>query len=181
MLHFVTIADIAFDVCSLMTWRYPCRAQSECLGESRMHRLLKPSVAFLAAAVFGVLAMQSLHAQGSSSVQAAMAIPERGAISLRIEGDAAALHVEVRQTTIADVLSALESFNIRYRSSIGLDEVLDGTYAGSLGHVVARLLNGYNYATKRDGPRLEVTIFGKRGEFAVPAPIVIPVRRRPSD
>jgi hypothetical protein len=146
-----------------------------------MHRRLKPTVAFLAAGIFGMLAMQSLHAQGSFSVQVAMPIPESGGNSLRIEGDAAALHVDVHQTTIGDVLSALESFNIRYRSSIGLDEVLDGTYAGSLGHVVARLLNGYNYATKQDGSRLEVTIFGKRGEFAVPAPIVIPVRRRPSD
>jgi hypothetical protein len=146
-----------------------------------MHRLLKSTVALLVAAVFGVLAMQSLHAQGSSSAQAAVPIPEHGGSSLRIEGDAAALHIEVQQATIADVLSALESFNIRYRSSAGLDETLNGTFAGSLGHVVARLLNGYNYATKQDGPRLEVTIFGKRGEFAVPAPIVIPVRRRPSD
>jgi len=105
----------------------------------------------------------------------------RGGRSLRIEGDAAALHVEVQQTTLAEVLSALESLNIRYRSSTGLDEVVDGTYAGPLGHVVARLLNGYNYATKQDGSRLDVTIFGKRGEFAVPAPIVIPIRRRPSD
>jgi hypothetical protein len=146
-----------------------------------MHRRLKPTVAFVAAGVFGMLAMQGLHAQGSSSVQAAMPIPASGGNSLHIEGDAAALHVAVQQTTLADVLSALESFNFRYRSSIGLDEALDGTFAGSLGHVVARLLNGYNYATKQDGSRLEVTIFGRRGEFAVPAPIVIPIRRRPSD
>ena len=146
-----------------------------------MHRRLKSTVAFLAAVVFGVLAMQNLHAQGSSGAQAAVPIPERGGSSLRIEGDAAALRVEVQQTTLADVLSALENFDIRYRSSTGLDEMLTGTYAGPLGRVVARLLNGYNYATKQDGSRFEVTIFGKRGEFAVPAPIVIPIRRRPSD
>ena len=86
----------------------------------------------------------------------------------------------VQQTTIADVLSGLESFNVRYRSSIGLDEVLNGSYAGSLGHVVARLLNGYNYAAKHEGSRLEVTIFGKPGELADPAPI-IPARRRPAN
>ena len=61
-----------------------------------------------------------------------------------------------------DVLSALARFNIRYRSSTGLDEVLDGTYAGPLGQVVGRLLNGYDYAAKRDGLKLEVTVFGKR-------------------
>jgi hypothetical protein len=146
-----------------------------------MHPILKPALAFLAAFPFGVSAMHGLHAQSSSSVEADVPRPERGGGPLRIKGDAAALHIDVQQTTIADVLSALESFDVRYRSSIGLGEVLNGTYAGSLGHVVARLLNGYNYAAKQDGSRVEVTIFGKRGEFATPAPIPIPVRRRSSD
>jgi hypothetical protein len=147
-----------------------------------MNLLLKPMVTSLTILVVGGFGMQGLYAQDSPNRAAPQQLTaDRGGRSLRIEGDAAALHVEVQQTTIAEVLSALESFNIRYRSSTGLDEAVNGTYAGSLGHVVARLLNGYNYATKQDGPRLEVTIFGKRGEFAVPAPIVIPVRRRPSD
>jgi hypothetical protein len=46
---------------------------------------------------------------------------------------------------------------------------------------VARLLNGYNFATKQDGSRLEVTIFGKGGGFEVPAPVIVSGRRRPSD
>jgi hypothetical protein len=143
---------------------------------------LRPTVACLTVLIFGVFGMQRLCAQdGPSGAAPSQLTAQRGAGSLHIDGDAAALHVEVAQTTLADVLSALEAFNIRYRSSTGLDEMLSGTYAGSLGHVVGRLLNGYNYATKQDGSRLEVTIFGKRGEFAVPAPIVIPVRRRPSD
>jgi hypothetical protein len=146
-----------------------------------MHPILKPTLAFLAAFYFDVSAMHGLHAQSSSSVEVDAPILESGGNSLRIKGDAAALHIDVKQTTIADVLSALESFDVRYRSSIGLGEVLNGTYAGSLGHVVSRLLNGYNYATKQDGSRLEVTIFGKRGEFAVPAPVLIPVRPRHSD
>jgi hypothetical protein len=127
----------------------------------------KPIVAGLAVLVVGVFGMQGPYAQD-------------GGRSLRIEGDATALHVVVQQTSLADVLSALQTFNIRYRSSIGLDERLDGSYAGSLGHVVSRLLNGYNYATKRDGSRLEVTIFGKGSEVELPAP-VISVRRQSSD
>lgn len=147
-----------------------------------MNPPFKPAIACLTALIVGSFGMQRLCAQDNpDSAAPPQFAAERGARSLHIEGDAAALHVEVRQTTIADVLSALESFNMRYRSATGLDEMLTGTYAGSLGHVVARLLNGYNYATKQDGSRFEVTIFGKRGEFAVPAPIVIPIRRRPSD
>jgi hypothetical protein len=106
---------------------------------------------------------------------------DRDARSLHIEGDATALRVEARQTTIADVLSALARFNIRYRSSTGLDEVLNGTYAGPLGRVVGRLLDGYDYAAKDDNLKLEVMVFGKRGEVADSGSIVIPVRRRPSD
>src|SRR4029077_3958708 len=90
--------------------------------------------------------------------------------SLHIDGDAAALHVVVQQTTIADVLSPLAGFNVRYSSSVGLDEMRDGSYAGSLEHVVARLLNGYDYATKQHGSRLDVTIIGKGGENQMPRP-----------
>jgi hypothetical protein len=142
-----------------------------------MNRLLKPTVAGLAVLAVGVL---GAHAQDDPDHAAPPQLTVDGR-SLHIEGDATALRVEVRQTTIADVLSALARFNIRYRSSTGLDEVLDGTYAGPLGQVVGRLLNGYDYAAKRDGLKLEVTVFGKRGEIADSASIVVPVRRRPSE
>jgi hypothetical protein len=127
-----------------------------------MDPLRKSTVACLTVLLAGAVGMQGLYAQdGLERAGPPQLTADRG--SLRIEGDAAALHVEVQQAAIADVLAALKSFNVRYRSSIGLDKVLDGTYAGPLGHVVARLLNGYNYATKHDGSRLEVTIFGKGG------------------
>jgi hypothetical protein len=141
-----------------------------------------PTVACLTVLVVGMFGMQGACAQdGPNHAAPPHFAAEHDGRSLRIEGDAAALHVVVQQTTIADVLSALGGFDVRYRSSIGLDEVVNGGYAGSLGHVVARLLNGYNYATKQDSSGFEVTIFGKRGEFTVPGPIVIPIRRRPSD
>ena len=142
---------------------------------------LKPAVGCVMVLVVGVFGAQGLYAQDiPDSAAPPQFTADRGARSLHIEGDAAAIHVVVQQTTIADVLSGLEGFNVRYRSSIGLDEVLNGSYAGSLGHVVARLLNGYNYAAKHDGSRLEVIIFGKLGELADPAP-VIPARRRPAN
>jgi hypothetical protein len=126
--------------------------------------------------------MQGLCAQDDPDRTAALQLTtDHSGRSLHIDGDAAALHVVVQQTTIADVLSALAGFNVRYRSSIGLDEMRDGSYAGSLGHVVARLLNGYDYATKQNGSRLEVTIIGKGGEIGSPGPIAVSVRRQPSD
>ena len=145
-----------------------------------MNQILKSTVVGLA--VLGVFGMQGLCAQDDPDRTAALQLTtDHSGRSLHIDGDATSLHVVVQQTTIADVLSALADFNVRYRSSIGLDEMLDGSYAGSLGHVVARLLNGYDYATKQDGSRLEVTIIGKGGEAEMPGPIAVSVRRQRSD
>ena len=146
-----------------------------------MSRFLKPTVVCVAVLGVGMFGMQGLRAQDGSDRTAPQLTADHSGRSLHIDGDAAALHVVVQQTTIADVLSALADLNVRYRSSIGLDERLDGSYAGSLGHVVARLLNGYDYATKQHGSRLEVTIIGKGGVTESPGPIAVSVRRRPSD
>lgn len=115
------------------------------------------------------------------AVPAAVPIAKRGESVLHIAGDAAALAVEVRQARIADVLTALAGFNIRYRSSIALDEILDGAYAGSLGRVLSRVLDGYDYAIKQDNAKFEVIVVGKRGEQADSAPIIKPVQQRSSD
>ena len=136
-----------------------------------MNTALRPAVAYVAVLIVGVLGMQTLCAQHNpDSAPPQQLTADRGGRSLQIEGDATALHVEVQQTTITDVQSALNKFNVRYRSSIRLDETLNGTYTGSLRHIVARLLNGYNCAAKQDGLRLEVTIYGKDGQAEVPAP-----------
>jgi hypothetical protein len=122
--------------------------------------------------VCSALAAQSLHAQDGSAVDTD---------ALRIKGDATALQLDVHQATLGDVLTALGRFNIQYRSQSALNGMVDGTYAGSLGHVLSRVLDGYNYAIKQSNAKLEVIVIGRRGEQASPAPIIIPVRRRPSD
>jgi hypothetical protein len=132
-----------------------------------MYRRVIPLAACLAALVFCLLAAQSLHAQDGSNV--------------RITGDAGALQLDVHRATLAEVLTALGRFNIRYRSQSALNGVIDGTYGGSLAHVLSRVLDGYNYAIKQSDAKLEVIVVGRRGEQASPAPVIIPVRRRPSD
>ena len=98
--------------------------------------------------------------------------------SVRVQGDASAVRVEARQTTIANVLFALATaFNIRYRSSMALDEVLDVTYAGSLTYVISRVLDGYSYVIRYDNSELNVMILAKRGEREVSAPPAAPIRR----
>jgi hypothetical protein len=104
---------------------------------------------------------------------------------VRIRGDAAALRLELHRTTIADALAALRAFDVSYRSSIVLDEEINGTYAGSLRRVIAHVLDGYNYVVRQEGAALDVVIIGKHGERAIP--VAAPVdpfhpgreRRRP--
>jgi hypothetical protein len=79
----------------------------------------------------------------------------------------------VHQARLADVLTALARFNIRYRSPVVLNKVIDGTYGGPLGHVLSRLLAGYNYAIKQDDAEIDVIIVSRYGEQAIPAPIIV--------
>ena len=110
--------------------------------------------------------------------------PDGGAV--RVRGDMAAVRIDARRTTIAGVLSALNAvFDMSYRTSIVLDEEINGTYVGSLRRVISRVLDGYNYVIKQDDAKLDVIILGRRGERAVP--VAMPVdpfrplreRRRP--
>jgi hypothetical protein len=88
-----------------------------------------------------------------------------------VEGTPAAVRVTADQAAISDVLAAVTgNFNARYRSAIPLDAPAGPAYAGSFAQVIARLLDGYNYVVKRDGPSTEIVVFGRRGEVAIPPP-----------
>jgi hypothetical protein len=128
-----------------------------------MKRLRKAAnLAFLVVAL-GASAMQDAGAQDGSE-------------SLRVEGDAASVHLDVHKTTIGDVLAALaDSFDISYSSKISLTETRDGTYQGSLRQVIARMLDGYDFAIRQQKSKLDVMVFEKVGGQAVPAPQQHPV------
>ena len=106
-----------------------------------------------------------------------------GAGAVRVRGDAAAVRLDASHTTIADVLSALNtSFDMSYSSWIVLDEEINGTYTGSLRRVITRVLDGYNYVIKQDNAKLDIIVLGKRGERAIsvaaPADPFHPLRER---
>jgi hypothetical protein len=106
--------------------------------------------------------------------------PATNASLLHVQGSPAAVHLEVRQTTIAQVLAALmTAYDISYSASIPLERPLerplDGTYTGTLRRVVSRVLQGYNFAIEQDNTKLVVIIFDKGGEQAIAAPRQHPV------
>jgi hypothetical protein len=129
-----------------------------------MHRRIAPTFAVLASLVSGVVAAQALHAQDGAAA---------GTEAVRVKGDAKALELDVHQARLADVLTALARFNIRYRSPMALNDVIDGTYAGPLGHVLSRLFAGYNYAIKQGDAEIDVIIVSRQGEQAIPAPVIV--------
>jgi hypothetical protein len=102
--------------------------------------------------------------------------PATNASLLHVQGSPAAVHLEVRQTTIAQVLAALmTAYDMSYSASIPLQRLLDGTYTGTLRRVVSRVLQGYNFAIEQDNTKLVVIIFDKGGEQPIAAPRQHPV------
>lgn len=137
-----------------------------------MHRRLAPPIVLLAALALAPVAARMMFGETVSAQNAA------GTDAVRIKGDAKALELDVHQTRLADVLTALGRFNIQVRSPVALNDMIDGTYAGPLGRVLARLLADYNYAIKQGDAEIDVIIVSRHGEQAVPAPVI--VRRRGS-
>jgi hypothetical protein len=137
------------------------------------------------AAVFGPGAVAALAQHvppcrsRSVNVEHVLNIPKSTAPvgSLCAQGSPARVHLEVHQTTITLVLSALRTtYNISYSSSVALNDIRDGVYAGSLRQVISHLLRNYNYVIKQENASLDVDIFGKIGGQAIPAPIANEVR-----
>jgi hypothetical protein len=164
-----------------------------------MVRFFSPIAAILSAVIVSTLANSGLRAQGTpvpadpqfkscensastdcrgkppswspSNFNAGGATPSSEGDRLRVQGDPKAVRVDTRQSTIADVLGALAAaFNIRYRSSIALNDVRNGTYSGPLRQVISRVLDGYNYVIKYEDSKLNIIVVGKVGEQAAPAP-----------
>jgi len=102
-----------------------------------------------------------------------------GHAEVRVDGDATALRIAASQSQVADVLAALgPTLQVRVSASVALDKRIHGSYTGSLGQVLSRVLEGYNYVVKRRGPETEIIVIGVRGDraVAVPPPPPAPAR-----
>ena len=87
--------------------------------------------------------------------------PAAAFASAQISGSQQAVSVDAQNTSIKEVLSALgQKFKLQLQSSANLDKPISGTYQGSLQHVVARLLEGYNFFIRTNQGALEVTVLG---------------------
>ncbi len=110
-----------------------------------------------------LIAWAAPHANGA-------AITESGSGSVRLQGSAKSLRLEVHDSTIAAVLAAMgRAFHVQYRSATPLDDAISGTYAGPLSRVIAQILHGYDYWIKDEGSGVEVAVSGRSGDRPVPS------------
>ena len=98
-----------------------------------------------------------------------------------IEGDSAHVRLEARNAPLSEVLSTLEqTFPVRHRTAVALDQSIVGTYRGPLRQVLSRLLDGFSYyvADTADGG-MEITVVGRlmMANGPSPPPEVDPFQR----
>jgi hypothetical protein len=109
----------------------------------------------------------------------ACALATMARAEVRVEGSPAEVSVTTRRDTIFGVLSAFgATFNVQYRTAIPLDAPALATYSGSLGQVISRLLDGYNYVIRTNRETTEVVVYGRAGEVSIP-PKAVPVKAAP--
>ena len=94
-----------------------------------------------------------------------------------LQGDAAAVRLEVTQATVGDILAALrERYNVHHRTTIALERPLTGTYSGSLSRVIARVLDGYDYVARFTADGVDIPFVRTRGA-AAPASTTVSVNK----
>jgi hypothetical protein len=88
-------------------------------------------------------------------------------------------HLEVSQTSIAAILSALAgAYKISYRSSVPLSELRSGIYAGPVSSVISDVLDGYDFAIRHENSNIDVMVFNKSGGQPMPGPQPVAAQER---
>ena len=98
-----------------------------------------------------------------------------------IDGGRDEMQVRVENDTVGHVLEALgQNGNLHSRSATPLNKVIDGSFSGSLEHVLLRILDGYNFVIRRNPQGVEVFVFGESGAAPIaPAPAAGPIPPAP--
>ncbi len=120
----------------------------------------------------------------AATLLASLAIATTPALAeLRVRGSADAVRIEARDSSVAEILSALSrTFNMHYQSPANLDKRLSGTYTGPLSRVLGRILDGYNFVLKTDNGSIALTVLGPPGATAAVAASSAPrVVRKPAE
>ncbi|HEY2137210.1 MAG TPA: hypothetical protein VGH49_15070 [Xanthobacteraceae bacterium] len=107
------------------------------------------------------------------------ALPARAEVSI-VEAGSGTLVVEAHDATVRQVLEALSaSRNIQFRASEALSQIVTGTYSGTLPHVLARILGGYDTVIVSTASGVRLTVLAAAGT-ARPVVSISAVRANPA-
>jgi hypothetical protein len=100
--------------------------------------------------------LRSLLLLAAASV---VALGHAALAEVKVEGRPEAVHLEIRDASLHDVLAALQArFKLRYRTADALDTPTTGVFDGPLRRVVARLLSGRDYAMEVTADGVDVLV-----------------------
>jgi hypothetical protein len=97
-----------------------------------------------------------------------------------VEGDRDQMQVTVDSDSVDQVLEALgQKENLHYRSTAPLNKVIDGSFSGSLGHVLSRILVGFDFVVRYNPQGIEIFVYEESGETPVPPQALVVDSPRP--
>src|SRR5215217_274090 len=95
-----------------------------------------------------------------------------------VEGTLEAVHLEVKNASIEEVLRALgDAYGLTYKSNLPLGKEANGTYRGPLSRVLARLLEDSNFVLTHNGKTFQIVIIspaGPKPKLSSPSVIAAP-------
>ena len=107
---------------------------------------------------------------------ASVIIGRTASAEVKVAGKPDAVHLEVHDASLHDALAALQDrFNLHYRTVDALDARITGVFDGPLRRVVARLLNGHDYAMQVTADGLDILVLSTQNPSAAVVAVVTPV------
>lgn len=98
----------------------------------------------------------------------AITMPTASHAGPSITGTTGAIQIAAGDVSIATLLSAIAAQHpLQYRSSVPLNDIVTGTYSGSLEEVIPHLLNGFDFFVMRNEDTIQVVIIGRHVTPAV--------------
>jgi hypothetical protein len=91
---------------------------------------------------------------------------------VQVKGTSASVHVVAHNATVSEVLGALTETlkHIHCKEASNLDDVVNGSYKGSVEDVLGRILRGYDYIITNQGTAIDILVVGKSAD----APAIVP-------
>jgi hypothetical protein len=99
----------------------------------------------------------------------------RGDAEVVVDGGRDEMRINVESGTLGQVLDALrQKVNLRFRSAVPLNHVIGGSFSGSLGQVLTRILVGFDFVVVYNQGGVEIIVYGESGAKPIFSPSKAP-------